>query len=874
MPLKERDADGSDDTAGVQASSRAVRSTEILWAGWMVRGVLVIAALACLLSSNVPRVEAQSLTEAQRLRAAGLRRLPAEPNEDLDSRLESVLEMHALEDPNEPREPNEPNDVTPEDLEEEVEVEEEPSLIELLLSGEVLPDACDVSLDLTQFGYDIFRQPVSTFAPVTNIPVGPDYVVGPGDRFTLTLWGRVDAQHTLRVDRSGQITLPEVGALKVWGMTLSQLEVHLQRELSRKYPEFKMSIAMDRLRTIQAFVGGEVSTPGSYTLSSLSTAINALFAAGGPSKNGSLRRVRLLRSAGDTVEIDLYDFLLRGDRGKDVRLQDGDTVFVPLIGPVVAVAGNVKRPAIYEMSESMPLRDVLGLAGGPTFAGWLQRVQVERVEDHRRRIVVDFDISESGQARQLGSVAETIVQDGDIIKVFPIASREEKVVYLEGHVVRPGKYAWQPGMRLRDILTSYDVLQPQPNTERGEIERLVPPDLHPIVVPFNVGKVLSGDEAGNMALDQYDTIRVFCWDERNLQVATVSGMVFDPNQYRLVPGMRITDLVDAAGGLRKNAYNRTAEITRRHINQEGMTTEKIDIELARALSGDPAHNILLHDYDHLVIRPIPDLEFDRTADILGEVRFPGTYPVRRGEILSSLIERAGGYTERAYLKGAVFTRESAKEVQRSRLDQLIKQVEESALASAEETIGGAMDAQTVQGQQAALDAKRELLAKLRASEITGRVVVKLAALGEFRQSRYDIELENGDTLTIPERPGVVHVVGEVFNETSLLYEEKGTVSYYLRRVGGITQEADKKQLSVIKADGSVISKQQDSGKLIFWNSEHNQWFFGGFMNLELEPGDTVVVPRKLDRLLWFKTTKDITQIVFQIAVAAGVVLAL
>jgi protein involved in polysaccharide export with SLBB domain len=786
----------------------------------------------------------------------------------------SLLETGGIAEPNEPEEPNEPNEVTPEDEEEDLEIEEEPSLIEKLLSGEVLPDACDVSLDLKQFGYDIFRQPVTTFAPVSNIPVGPDYIIGPGDRFTLTLWGRIDAQYPLRVDRSGQIVLPDVGALKVWGMKLGQLDDYLHRELSRKYPEFKMSIAMDRLRTIQAFVVGEVSVPGSYTLSSLSTVINALFAAGGPSKNGSLRHVRLLRSADEPVEVDLYDFLLGGDRSEDVRLQDGDTVFVPLIGPVVAVAGNVKRPAIYEMSEPMPLRDVLGLAGGATFAGWLQRVQVERVENHRRRIVVDFDISKSDQTQLRRSVAATVVQDGDIVKVFPVPSREEKVVYLEGHVVRPGKYAWEPGMRLRDILTSYDVLQPQPSTERGEIERLVPPDLHPIVVPFNVATLLSGDQAANMALEQYDTIRVFRWDERNLQVATVSGMVFDPNQYRLVPGMRVSDLVDAAGGLRKNAYQRTAEITRRHISQEGMTTEKIDIELEAALNGDPAQNIVLHDYDHLVIRPIPDLEFDRTADILGEVRFPGTYPVRRGEILSSLIERAGGYTERAYLKGAVFTRESAKEVQQRRLDQLIKQVEESALASAEEAIGGAIDAQTIQGQQAALEAKRELLAKLRASEITGRVVVRLTPLEEFKQSRYDIELEDGDALTIPEKPGVVHVVGEVFNETSLLYEDEGTVSYYLRRVGGVTEDADKKQLSVIKADGSVISKQQGGSKLVFWDKDYNQWFFGGFMNLQLEPGDTIVVPRKLDRLLWLKTTKDVTQIVFQIAVAAGVVFAI
>jgi protein involved in polysaccharide export with SLBB domain len=834
---------------------------------WLFFGLMV---LSWLVPVGSPVVQAQALNEAQRLRASGLQPLPTKDDMASDPRLAALLRGADMGEPNEP---NEPNDVSPLDMEYPNEVEE-PSTIELLLSGETAIDVCDVSLELTQFGYDIFRQAISTFAPVSNVPVGPGYVIGPGDRFTVTLWGRVDGQYALQVDRGGQVVLPEVGALKVWGMTFDELESYLQRELSRKYTDFKMSIAMDRLRAIRVFVVGEASAPGSYSVSSLSTVINALFAAGGPSKNGSLRKIRLLRNGADPVEIDLYNFLLGGDKGQDSRLQDGDTIFIPLIGPVAAVAGNVKRPAIYEMAGPMTLREVLDLAGGATFAGWLQRVQVERIENHERRVVVDVDISRGAMDAPNRSAAETLVEDGDIVKVFAVAPRQERVVHLEGHFLRPGKHEWVSGMRLRDILSSYEVLQPQPNTDHGEIERLVPPDLHSIVIPFNVGKVLAGDEAENIALVQYDTIRTFRWDERDLEVVTVSGMVFDPNQYRLVPGMRVSDLVDAAGGLKKNAYHRTAELTRRHVSQEGMTTEKVDIVLAQAVEGDPEQNILLRDYDHLVVRPIPELEFDRTVEILEQVRFPGTYPVRRGETLSSVIERAGGYTERAYLQGVVFTRESAKKVQRRRLDQLIKQIEESVLATAEQTMGGAMDAETIKGQQAALGAKKELLAKLRASEITGRVVVKLSTLEEFRRSRYDIELEGGDVLTVPKRPGVIHVVGEVFNETSLLYEDDGTVNYYLRRVGGMTKEADKKQLSVIKADGSVISKQQGRGKLVFWDGESNQWFFSGFMNLELEPGDTIVVPRKLDRLLWLKTTKDITQIVFQIAVAAGVVFAI
>jgi polysaccharide export outer membrane protein len=352
-------------------------------------------------------------------------------------------------------------------------------------------------------------------------------------------------------------------------------------------------------------------------------------------------------------------------------------------------------------------------------------------------------------------------------------------------------------------------------------------------------------------------------------------MVYETNEYRLVPEMRVHDLIDTAGGLQKNAYLRKAEITRRHISQDGVATETIEIDLEKALAGDQENDILLHDYDHLVIRPIPNLQMGLTAEIAGEVRFPGIYPIQKQETLSSLIERAGGYTELAYLPGAVFTRESAMEIQRRRMETMISEIEQSMLSSSQESISGALDADTAKAQEAALATKKELLAKLRAAQLTGRVVVRLDVLEDLKKSKYDLELEDGDTLVIPQTPGVVYVIGEVFNPTSLLYERGETVRYYLNRVGGMTKDADKKEVSVIKADGSVISMAQGSrGRLVYWDKEYNQWSTGGFMNYRLQPGDTVVVPRKIDKTQWLRNTKDITQILFQIAVAAGVVLAI
>jgi protein involved in polysaccharide export with SLBB domain len=432
-------------------------------------------------------------------------------------------------------------------------------------------------------------------------------------------------------------------------------------------------------------------------------------------------------------------------------------------------------------------------------------------------------------------------------------------------------------MRIRDILNSYDVLQRQPNLEYAEIVRLIEPDYHPVVIPFNVGKLFEGDESENIELAQFDTIRVFRWDERIKRAVSISGLVYRPGEYRFIPDMRVSELVKVAGGLGKNVYLETAELTRRHISQSGMQTEKIDINLEKALAGAPEHNIALQDYDHLVIRSIPELEFDRVITISGEVMFPGTYPIQRGETLSSVIERAGAYTERAYLKGAVFTRESAKVIQQQKMNELIRQIEGGVLTSTEQTMGRTLreEAEAAKAQEGQLiAAKQELLTKLKTTKVEGRVVVRLGQLEEFKGSEYDLKLEKGDKLFIPEKPGIVHVVGEVYNATALLYEENKTVAYYLSKVGGPTKEADKKHLSIIRADGSVASMSQKKLRRVAWDSENKHWFFGNFMNVKLNPGDAIVVPRKIDKLAWLRPTKAITEVLFQIALTAGVVLAL
>lgn len=327
------------------------------------------------------------------------------------------------------------------------------SSVERLLAG-VMPGA---EQPLRQFGYDLFRQTPTTFAPVTDVPVGPDYVVGAGDAFTIVLWGSAQETFQVTVNREGTIALPRLGVVHVAGMSMQQLEAFLRRRFAEYYQDFQMAVSLGQLRSMLVYVVGAVKLPGAYTVSALSTMLNALFASGGPTKNGSLRQIRLVRGGKTLHTFDLYRFLLHGDKSGDRTLQAGDTVFVPVIGAVAGVAGNVRRPGIYEITDRAALRQLIDIAGGVAPSGYLQRVHVEGFKGHAQKVVADFDLSVPDTSPQRW---RTPIRDGDLITVFPVDSRLENAVELSGHVVRPGRYESKPGMRLRDLLTSYDDFLP------------------------------------------------------------------------------------------------------------------------------------------------------------------------------------------------------------------------------------------------------------------------------------------------------------------------------------------------------------------------------------------------------------------------------
>ncbi|UCH07569.1 MAG: SLBB domain-containing protein, partial [Deltaproteobacteria bacterium] len=747
--------------------------------------------------------------------------------------------------------------------------EELKSTIERIFSEEI---SQAVSKDLVQFGYDLFSAKASTFAPVTDVPVGPDYVVGPGDSFIISLWGRLEARFEVAVDRNGEIALPKVGVIKVWGLTFSELKQAVYKQLSKYYSGFQMNITMDKLRTIRVFIVGEAQTPGSYTLSSLSTVYSALFAAGGPSKRGTMRNVQLMRNGRVVRAIDLYAFLLEGDKSQDERLQSGDTIFIPVIGPVVGVAGSVKRPAIYEVKGSMYLGELIKMAGGVTFLGYLQRVQVERVEAHQKRVVADFDVSEALKTKS--TRLDIPLRDGDLVKIFPVLPTPEDIVYLEGHVKRPGGYEFKPGMRLLDLVSSFDQLLPEPYLDHADIIRLIPPDFHPETVSFNLGRLLEGDLSQNMALMEHDRVTIYAKETlREMPQVTIGGDVQNPGKYRLLDNMRVKDLIYVAGNLKRSAYLPEAEITRLEKTEQGVTSRVIKINLREALKESPQHNSLLEEDDYLFIRQIPEWYTDRTITLSGEVRFPGEYSFSKGERLSSVIERSGGFTEYAYLRGAFFTRESAKKIQEERIKSFIDQLEQDILKSQAQAAEAVLSQEEVKGLEQSLVVRQQMLRKLREAKVTGRVVIALDSLEEFEGSKYDLEVETGDTLTIPKEPGIVNVLGSVYNPTSIIYTKGKNVHFYLNLVGGPTPDAEEDEIYIIKADGTVISTTQKSKSGLSWDSEGRRWVSGTFMVSRIEPGDTVLVPTKLTRFVWKKELMDWTTILFQIAVSAGVIIA-
>ena len=587
-----------------------------------------------------------------------------------------------------------------------------------------------------------------------------------------------------------------------------------------------------------------------------------------------MRNIQLIRNGKIIRTIDLYDFLLKGDKSQDQRLQSGDTIFVPIIGPVVGIAGNVMRPAIYEIKDKMTLGELFDLAGGVTPIGYLQRVQIERIVAHEKRIVEDFDLAQYAREGDFPKL-KIILRDRDLVKVFPILPTTQEVVYLEGHVRRPGGYEFKEGMKLLDLIPSFDELLPESYPDYADIIRLIPPDFHPETISFNLGNLLRGDLSQNIELKEHDRVTIYSSESlQEVPQVTIGGEVRSPGKYRLVENMRVKELIYNAGNLKRSAYVSEAEITRLIRTEKGVTSKVININLGEALRENPEHNIPLKEDDYLLVRQVPGWYIEKTVTLEGEVKFPGVYSFSKGERLSSALERAGGFTEHAYLKGAFFTRESARRIQEERIKGFIDRLEEDILTAQARLAGASVSEADVKGLEQSLAAKRELLRNTRAAQVTGRVVIALDSLDKFKGSKYDMELEDGDTFNIPPMPWIVNVLGSVYNPTSIVYTRGKRADFYLNKVGGPTPDAEEGEMYIVKADGTVISKSQKGGFGLSWDSEDKRWVSGGFASARIDPGDSILVPSKVTRFVWKRELMDWTTILYQLAVTTGVIVAL
>ncbi|MFZ5862150.1 MAG: SLBB domain-containing protein [Nitrospirota bacterium] len=800
---------------------------------------------------------------------------------------------------------------------------------------------------LKQFGYALFQDSETTtaFTPGVDVPVSPDYVIGPADEFTITIWGLVDGLYKVQVDRNGEITLPRAGVIPVAGLRYDELRPFLERHLAKYYQDFHLSVGMGRLRSIRVYVVGEAVHPGSYTLSALSTAYHALFAAGGPTKRGSLRKMQVIRGGKTTASIDLYDFLMKGDRTQDVKLQHEDTILVPLIGSTVAVSGNVVRPAIYEMKDKASLADALRLAGGPRPTADLNRVQIERVEAHEQRIAVDLDLS------RLDEAAAVPIRNMDVVKVFPIQATARNVVRLGGHVVRAGEYQFKPGMRVRDIIPSYEQFLPEPSLEYSEIIRYERPTMARTVLTFSIQEMMAGNPRHNLDLQDRDEIRIYPAARfRDPAFVTISGAVRHPGRYRLYHDMTVLELVRQAGDPTPDAFTARSEIRRKvqngdagfarevvyfqldrllegdeaerkalapddevvitakndvkvlpHVKvsgevkrpgsyplmkgmrvkdlvfQGGLTRESatseaelvrftpssvaeqgdrevMPIDLARVLADDPAQNMPLQGDDELLVKQVGELKRQYRVSVEGEVQFPGSYVVRSGERMSSLIRRAGGFTDKAYLRGAIFTRESVRASQELQLQEFTNAHTQRVTAEAASLAMGGLSKDEAEAARFELSTRQEAVKLLASKTVLGRVVVRLDQPEALEGGPDDLTLEDGDRLVIPQPPSSVAVLGSVRNPTAVVAHSAKAIKDYVAMAGGYLPNADRKAIYLVKADGSSVSP--DEVKTV-------------------EAGDAILVPPQMEAKyrplpLW----RDIATIVgqFAIAIAAVVVI--
>lgn len=777
------------------------------------------------------------------------------------------------------------------------------------------------------YGAKLFRNTPTTFAPLDKVPVTPDYVIGPGDELLIQIWGQVTLNSRFTVDRTGNIYIPQVGTVRVTGLQFGQLQDYLKSQVGRVFRNFDLNVNLGQLRSIQVFVVGQARRPGSYTVSSLSTLVNALFVTGGPTPQGSMRHIQLKRSGKVVTEFDLYDLLLRGDKTNDVQLLPGDVIYIPPVGPQVAVAGSVNSPAIYELKspDTSTVGEVLDLATGPTNTASHDKARLERVDEHRMRSVTDIALDTTGRSQ--------LVKDGDILELVAIVDRFKDGVTLRGNVANPGHYAWHPGMRVGTLFPDKDALitrdywlkrghladpilgylpfcPPNPDRNRdprfnqtlggnsiqstnfysgnlleqpvGQLNNDYPQqDCVPAINNNEDGSGLeynpNGTYNGNRTNNTYDPALAAATNQNtvNPQYAqTQSRQLQDNEMLQTGQGATRGSAAEAMIGRAPGQFQPRNTVTLsapdidwsyaviERQSKETLTTALLPFNLgALVLRHDNSQNLELEPGDVVTIFSKADIQVPQTEQtklvrLEGEFASSGIYSVKPGETLRDLVQRAGGITAEAYLYGSEFTRESTRRVQQQRLNEYVNEISLEATTNSANSAGRSISAMDSAAAQAQATQSQTVISNLRQMRASGRIVLGMHPDSNSVSQIPAISLEDGDRFVVPHIPITVSVTGAVYNPNAFIFGLHTHLRDYLQKAGGPNRDADRKRAYVIRADGSVISKQQIAK---FGKDE--------FGNLPIFPGDTIVIPLNLNKGVALRNIVDISQIVGQFGIA-------
>ncbi len=768
------------------------------------------------------------------------------------------------------------------------------------------------------FGANLFNTPPSTFAPVDNIPVTPDYVIGPGDEIRLQVWGQVNQHGTFIVDRTGSISLPQIGTLHVAGIPFSQLADFLKSHMARVYRNFDLNVNLGQLRSIQVFVVGRARQPGSYTIGSLSTRLNAVFASGGPLPQGSLRDIQVKRDGEIVTHFDLYDLLLHGDKSKDVHLLSGDVIFIPDVGPQVAVTGSVNTPAIYELRGETSFGQIVALAGGLTNAAAGSAIHVERIDRRSQRSMIDVD---------LASNTPIPVQDGDIVNIISILQRFQNAVTLRGNVANPGRYVWHEGMHISDLIPNREALVTRNYYQRLNLLGQTPPEF-PRLLDENNPRGVAG--APYNPQSQFQSQSQSQSQYFNPQSTDNSGYTQPSPSYpsstqssaprqnnEMNQGTAIGDVSEGALQMQSDSTSPSAgqnDGPRRTAGASGsggsvgealamangtfrpkndvvlaapdidwqyavierqnatdLKTKLLPFNLSKAvLDKEPDQDLQLLPGDVVTVFSkadirVPSEQQTKIVHLEGEFVGAGIYSVEPGETLRHLVARAGGLTPEADLFASELTRESVRRVQKQRLLEFADQLESEIAATSSATAATATSAIAATAAQQSAEASRTVVNRLRQAEPTGRIVLDLKPDSAGINALPDIALQDGDRFIVPRVPATVAVEGQVYNANAFLYQPGKRIKDYLRLSGGADRIGDRKREFVLRADGSVVSHQYQS------LGHHALFANQNFEDVVLYPGDTIIVPPVISKTAVLRNLADIGSILSGFGIAAAAI---